>query len=112
MHSAPQKKSIRQDLLGTASGWGGLPEYEATYVNVDEPLPVGEYRLRLKDVPVDAFWSVSLYNAAGYFEHNSLGVNSVNSLTATPDADGSATTIRFGTHLDGVAAVPRIPFDN
>lgn len=23
-------------LLGTASGWGGLPEYEATYVNFDE----------------------------------------------------------------------------
>ncbi|SDL37352.1 DUF1214 domain-containing protein [Microbacterium azadirachtae] len=88
-------------LLGTASGWGGLPEYEATYISVDENLPVDEYRLRLKDIPVDAFWSVSLYNAAGYFEENALGVNSINSLTATPDADG-AVTIRFGTQLDGV----------
>ena len=87
-------------LLGTASGWGGLPEYEATYISVNEDLPVDEYRLRLKDVPVDAFWSVSLYNAAGYFEENTLGVNSINSLTATPDADGGAT-IRFGTQLDG-----------
>lgn len=96
-------------LLGTASGWGGLPEYEATYVNFDERLPVGEYRLRLNDVPVDAFWSVSLYNAAGYFEENALGVNSINSLTATPDSDGS-TTIRFGVHLDGVAnALPIMP---
>ncbi|GAA3150366.1 DUF1214 domain-containing protein [Rhodococcus baikonurensis] len=96
-------------LLGTASGWGGLPEYEATYVNFDEGLPVGEYRLRLNDVPVDAFWSVSLYNAAGYFEENTLGVNSINSLTAALDADGS-TTVRFGVHLDGVAnALPIMP---
>jgi hypothetical protein len=96
-------------LLGTASGWGGLPEQEATYVNFDESLPVGEYRLRLKDVPVDSFWSVSLYNAAGYFEENALGVNSINSLTAAPDADGG-TTIRLGEHLDGVAnALPIMP---
>ncbi|WP_072803728.1 DUF1214 domain-containing protein [Rhodococcoides yunnanense] len=96
-------------LLGTASGWGGLPEYEATYVNFDGRLPVGEYRLRLNDVPVDAFWSISLYNEAGYFEDNALGVNSINSLTVTPDADGS-TTIRLGTHLDGIAnALPIMP---
>ncbi|WP_382304422.1 DUF1214 domain-containing protein [Herbiconiux sp. UC225_62] len=96
-------------LLGTASGWGGLPEVEATYVNVDEGLPVAEYRLRLLDVPVDAFWSVSLYNAAGYFEENALGVNSINSLTAVRDADGGVT-IRFGVQLDGVAnALPIMP---
>jgi len=96
-------------LLGTAGGWGGLPEYEATYISVDENLPVEEYQLRLKDVPVDSFWSVSLYNAAGYFEENALGVNSINSLTATPDADGGFT-IRFGVHLDGVAnALPIMP---
>jgi hypothetical protein len=96
-------------LLGTAAGWGGLPEQEATYVNFDDGLPVEEYRLRLKDVPVDAFWSVSLYNAAGYFEENSLGINSINSLTATPDEDGG-TTIRFGVHVDGVAnALPIMP---
>ncbi|MDF2563514.1 MAG: carboxylesterase, partial [Microbacterium sp.] len=47
-------------LLGTAGGWGGLPEYEATYISVDEGLPVADYRLRLKDIPVDAFWSVSV----------------------------------------------------
>lgn len=87
-------------LLGTAGGWGGLPEYEATYMSVDERLPVADYRLVLRDVPVDAFWSVSLYNAAGYFEPNALGVNSVNSLTAVPQADG-AVTVRFSEHPDG-----------
>lgn len=96
-------------LLGTASGWGGLPEYEATYISVNENLPLDEYRLRLKDIPVNAFWSVSLYNAAGYFEENALGVNSINSLTATPDNDGGVT-IRFGSHLDGAAnALPIMP---
>ena len=80
-------------LLGAAGGWGGLPEYEATYISVDEGLPVADYRLRLKDVPVDAFWSVSLYNAAGYFETNALGVNSINSLTAVQDDDGGVTIL-------------------
>lgn len=96
-------------LLGTASGWGGLPEYEATYISVDENLPVDEYRLRLKDIPVEAFWSVSLYNAAGYFEENALGVNSINSLTAIPDADGGVT-VRFGVQVDEVPnALPIMP---
>lgn len=87
-------------LLGAAGGWGGLPEYEATYISVDEGLPVADYRLRLKDVPVDAFWSVSLYNAAGYFEPNALGVNSINSLTAVADDDG-AVTIDLGADPAG-----------
>ncbi len=96
-------------LLGTASGWGGLPEYEATYISVDENLPVDEYRLRLKDIPVEAFWSVSLYNAAGYFEENALGVNSINSLTAIPDADGGVT-VRFGVQVDEIPnALPIMP---
>lgn len=84
-------------LICAASGWGGLPEYEANYVNVSPDLPVGEYRLRLDHVPVDAFWSVSLYNAQGYFEPNPLGVNNVNSVTATPEPDGSVV-VHFGVH--------------
>lgn len=96
-------------LIGTAGGWGGLPEYEATYISVDEGLPVADYRLQLKDVPVDAFWSVSLYNAAGYFETNALGVNSINSLTAVPDEDGGVT-IRFGENPAGIPnALPIMP---
>jgi len=96
-------------LLGAAGGWGGLPEYEATYVSVDEGLPVADYRLRLKDVPVDAFWSVSLYNAAGYFEANELGVNSINSLTAVPDDDGGVT-IHLGANPAGLSnALPIMP---
>ncbi|MDR6865894.1 hypothetical protein J2Y69_000479 [Microbacterium resistens] len=96
-------------LLGAAGGWGGLPEYEATYISVDEGLPVADYRLHLTDVPVDAFWSVSLYNADGYFEPNELGVNSINSLTAVHDEDGGVT-VRFGEHPGDVPnALPIMP---
>jgi len=83
-------------LVGTAVGWGGLPDAEAKYDNVDPGLPVGEYRIRVADVPVDAFWSISVYNAAGYFEPNDRGLYSVNSITGVPDADG-AITVHLGS---------------
>ena len=31
----------------------------------------------MKDVPVDGFWSVSVYNAEGYFEPNDLNADSL-----------------------------------
>ena len=82
-------------LLGTAWGWGGLPEEEAYYLNVEPNLPVGAYQLTVKDVPVDAFWSISMYNKDGYFEANEHDAYSVNNLTGTPNEDGSFT-IHFG----------------
>ncbi len=85
-------------LLGTAAGWGGLPAKEATYLVVNAGLPVGQYELRVgNDVPVDAFWSISVYNADGFFEPNPSGAYSVNSITGERDADGSIT-VRFGDH--------------
>ena len=90
-------------LLGTAAAWGGLPENEAFYINVDPRLPVGEYTLRVSDVPVDGFWSVSLYDAEGYFAPNDAGAYSVNSVTGVRDPDGSIT-VRFG----GDPALPNV----
>ncbi|GAA1061882.1 DUF1254 domain-containing protein [Agromyces bracchium] len=86
-------------LLGTAAGWGGLPSSEAFYVNVEPKLPVGAYALTVRDVPVDAFWSVTVYNADGFMEATD-GLVSVNSVTATPNDDGS-TTVNFGGPDDG-----------
>jgi hypothetical protein len=86
-------------LLGTAAGWGGLPETEAFYVNVEPGLPVGRYALRVGEVPVDGFWSISLYDTEGYFPNTGQPV-SVNDVTATRDADGGIT-VHFGDWPEG-----------
>ncbi|MFD6857958.1 DUF1254 domain-containing protein [Rhodococcus sp. NPDC060090] len=82
-------------LIGTAAGWGGLPTEEAAYIGVDPRLPVGEYQLTVRDVPVDGFWSISVYNADGFFEPNEHHAYSVNNITGVTDEDGSVT-VRFG----------------
>jgi len=88
-------------FLGTAFGWGGLPESEAYYLNVEPGLPVGAYKVDVPaGVPVGAFWSVSLYNADGFFKENDLGAYSVNSVTGEKNADGSMT-VHFGACEDG-----------
>jgi len=87
-------------LIATAIGWGGLPETEAIYLNVDPGLPAGQYQIVVRDVPVDAFWSISLYNADGFFQPNDRGAYSVNNITGTKAADGSIT-IHLGGCDDG-----------
>jgi hypothetical protein len=84
-------------LIGTASGWGGNPEKDATYVTVTPAHNDGTtvHRLTVRDVPVDGFWSISVYNAAGYFEPNDRDAYSLNNYTATPNDDGSIT-VQFG----------------
>lgn len=93
-------------LIGTAAGWGGLPTSEATYIGVDPGLPPGRYELTVADVPVDGFWSISVYNAVGYFEPNDAGAYTVNNITGEPNPDGSMT-VRFGDWPAGTAnAIP------
>ncbi|PCE62675.1 DUF1214 domain-containing protein [Sediminicola luteus] len=88
----------RVHLAGTALGWGGAPERAAKYLMVTPEKNDGQtpYTLRVKDdVPVDGFWSVTVYNKEGYFEKNELDAYSINNVIAKRDADGFIT-IRFG----------------
>jgi len=84
-------------FIATAVGWGGLPEQEALYLGVEPRLPVGEYKIEVPaEVPVGAFWSISLYNAEGFFVPNDIDGYVVNSVMGERNADGSMTV-----HLGG-----------
>jgi hypothetical protein len=84
-------------VIGAAQGWGANPEREALYLNVVPTRNDGQtvYELDVRDVPVDGFWSISVYNAAGYFEPNPFNAFSLNNITATKNGDGSVR-VQFG----------------
>ncbi|WP_395396145.1 DUF1254 domain-containing protein (plasmid) [Novosphingobium sp. BL-8A] len=91
-------------LIATAMGWGGNPPRDAVYLMFEPAVNDGKtkYRLTVKDVPVDGFWSVTVYNKDGYFEKNPQNAYSINNVTAKRDADGSVS-IQFGS-CDGSVA--------
>src|SRR6516225_1200168 len=84
-------------LVGTALVWGGLPEKDALYLPVTPARNDGTtvHKLTVKDVPVDGFWSITVYNAEGYLEPNQFNAYSLNNITAKKGADGSVA-IQFG----------------
>lgn len=89
-------------LIGAAAGWGGLPRSAALYILSAASENDGKkpHAVTVKDVPVNAFWSLTVYNADGYLEANEQGVNSYNNFSAQPNEDGSYT-INFGGCDDG-----------
>lgn len=87
-----------QHLMGCAAGWGGNPQRGAMYFAITPEKNDGKtaYTLTMpKGVPVEAFWSVTVYNKDGFFTPNDLNAYSFNSITSKPNADGSVT-IHFG----------------
>lgn len=88
-------------LVFGAAGWGGLPQksafYEISAVAKNDGTP---HSVTVKDVPVNAFWSITVYNADGFISENPQGRYSFNNVTAKPNKDGSIT-INFGECKDG-----------
>jgi hypothetical protein len=84
-------------LIGSAMLWGGNPEKDALYLPITPMRDDGKtvYKLTVSDVPVDGFWSLTVYNSEGYLQPNPDNVYSVNSITAKEGPDGSVT-IQFG----------------
>ncbi|RUM27017.1 DUF1254 domain-containing protein [Rhizobium vallis] len=84
-------------LIGSAYAWGGNPQKDATYLTVTPEKNDGKtvYTLDVGEVPVEGFWSISVYNAKGYYEANTLNAYTLNNLTARKDADGTVK-IQFG----------------
>jgi hypothetical protein len=84
-------------LIGTAMLWGGNPEKDALYLPITPARNDGDtiYRLTVKDIPVDGFWSLTVYNSGGYLQPNPYDAYALNSLTAQKNPDG-AINIQFG----------------
>jgi hypothetical protein len=86
-----------QRLISAATTWGGNPRKDAIYLNFTPEKNDGNtiYKLLVADVPVDGFWSISLYNRDRYYQKNDLNSYSLNNITSQKGADGSVT-VQFG----------------
>jgi hypothetical protein len=97
-----------QHLIGAAFGWGGNPQRGAMYFNVTPEKNDGKtpYALTMpKDVPVQAFWSVTVYNKDGFFTPNDRNAYSFNSITSKRNDDGTVT-IHFGGDANATNYLP------
>jgi hypothetical protein len=95
-------------LMGTAAGWGGNPKEGAIYFSHSPEKNDGNtpYSVTLKDVPVDGFWSITVYGEDNYMKPNALGVNALNNVTAKKNKDGSITINAGGCEDGRINCIP------
>ena len=84
-------------LIGTATQWDRCPPRDIAYLHAAPRKNDGRtiHRLTVGHVPVDGFWSLSVYDINGHFLSESHDGRTVNSLTAPRAADGSIV-VQFG----------------
>jgi len=91
-------RSYLENMMGAAVGWGGMQRQDALYIPVTPEHNDGktEYVLEVPaNVPVDGFWSITVYNAERYMVKNPYHAYSLNNVTAKKNPDGTVT-IHFG----------------
>ncbi len=67
--------TLENHNAGVSTGWGGMTPQQAVYPNF-KPKNSNPAMLVLKEVPVAAFWSITVYDAGGFVKGNKYNINS------------------------------------
>jgi hypothetical protein len=90
-------------LIGTATQWDRCPPRDIAFLHAVPRKNDGRtiHRLAIGYVPVEGFWSLSVYDMNGHFISESHEGRTINSLTA-PRAEDGSIVIQFGGCDQGV----------